>query len=239
MLVLRVRLLSDYAERYLEKARKLPKETGFWASMNRLFSGNRGRKFKIFGSCGGEATEEELVSEGFAAFCEIDKRRIYFKKTSQDCEVAIKQGKEIWDMSDWGTDREFVVRFIAECYFMVTRDDFRIDDDEQKVIQALIGYIEPTREEVDEARGMVYWSLIENVIEDNEVTEDESYTMNRIREALQINEKDVFELHRKALLQRYEELRENADENEEIDLISFEKLKRMAERLGISTEIFK
>ncbi|MEW6711957.1 MAG: hypothetical protein AB1403_19195, partial [Candidatus Riflebacteria bacterium] len=119
-----------------------------------------------------------------------------------------------------------------------TRDDFQIDDEEKLVLQAVIGYIEPSVEEIEEARNLVYWTLVENVLEDEVVTDDESETMFMIRQALALNEKDVYEIHRLSLLSRYNELREAQKEEKEIDLASFERLKRMADRLGISVELF-
>lgn len=234
----RVRLLSDYAQRYQKKAQHLTHESGFWTALISLFK-NQKRTIDIFGDSGAAASEEDLLQHEFTPFCEIDKRRIYFRRSNAELEVAIRDDKGPWDLSEWGLGKEFVVRFIAECYFMVTRDDLKIDDDEKAVLNALLGYIEPTAEEVEMARNMVYWTLIENVIEDDVVTDEESETMLKIREALQLDEKYVFQLHKRALLERYEELKEENQESQELDLTKFEQLKRMAERLGISEEIFQ
>lgn len=233
----RVCLLSDYAQRYQTKAGKLKHETGFWTALFSIFK-EQNRAHEVLGFNGSATDETELINQGFTPFCEIDKRRIYFKKTQAELEVAIKNGDQLWDLSDWGFGKEFVIRFIAECYFMVTRDDLKIDDEEKAVLNAIVGYIEPTAEEVEMARNMVYWTLIENVIEDDIVTEDETETMLKIRQALQLDEKYVYQLHKRALLERYNELKAENEESQELDLSKFEKLKRMAERLGISEEIF-
>ncbi|MFZ5952020.1 MAG: hypothetical protein ACOYXC_15035 [Candidatus Rifleibacteriota bacterium] len=233
----RVRLLSDYAQQYQNKANLWSSTTGLWPALLSLFK-EQARKFEIFGYAGGDISEETLMSLGFAPFCEIDRRRIYFHRNSHELQVAISLDDHFWDLTDWGAGKDFVVRFVAECYFMVTRDDFQIDDEEKLVLQAVIGYIEPSMEEMVEARNLVYWTLVENVLEDEVVTDDESETMFKIRQALALNEKDVYEIHRLSLLNRYNDLRESQKEEKEIDLTSFERLKRMAERLGISVELF-
>lgn len=237
MFASRVRLLSDYAERYHARINELPRETGFWAALMSIFKDSK-RKQEIFGYSGAATSASELVEDGFAPFCEIDQRRIYFQKSPDEIQVAIIKGEEIWNLSDWGVGKEFVTRFIAECFFMVTRDDLKIDEEEQKVLNAIIGYIEPSQEEVEMARNMVYWTLVENVIEDDIVTEEESETMLKIRQALAVDEKYVYQLHKRALIERYQDLKNTTDNENEIDLTRFEKLKRMADRLGISEEIF-
>jgi hypothetical protein len=237
MFASRVRLLSDYAERYQTKINDLPRETGFWPALLSIFK-NTERKQTILGYFGDANQESELVEAGFAPFCEIDQRRILFHKSPKEIQVAIINGEQVWNLADWGVDKEFVTRFIAECFFMVTRDDLKIDEQEHKVLNAIIGYIEPSHEEVEMARNMVYWTLVENVIEDDVVTEEESETMLKIREALAVDEKNVYHLHKQALIDRYLELKNETENETEIDLARFEKLKRMADRLGISEEIF-
>ena len=237
MLISRVRLLSDYAQRYQENASRLFKEPNIWSSVLNLFRDKK-QKTRICGYEGIAKTEEELAQDGLVPFCEIDRRRIYFSKVRNEIIVAIRTRDEIWDLKEWGRDSEFVVRFIAECYFMVTRDDFKIDNEEKAVLQALIGYIEPAYDDLVAARNIVYWSLVENVIEDDEVTDEESEIMMRIRAALRIDEKEVFQIHRKALIEKYAELKAETHDAEELDLVRFEKLKRMAERLGVSSDIF-
>lgn len=235
----RVKLLSDYAERYLVNSEKIHKGEGFWGRLMALFSSNE-RSFALSGAQGEDLkkNETELLESGYAPFCEIDGRRIYFRKKAESCEVIIRQNDQSWDLSEWSSGRSFITRLIAECYFMVTRDDFRIDDTEQKVIHALIGYLEPSLDEIVEARNMVYWTLIENVIEDDLVTEEESDTMLKIREALQIKEEDTYALHTKALNERYEQLKYETHDDEQIDLMKLAKIRQMAEKLGVDTENF-
>jgi hypothetical protein len=237
MFASRVKLLSDYAERYGSKAEKMCKNKGFWCSLFELLDPKE-RSFSISGTDLIGVDESELLTDSFAPFCEIDGRKFYFKKDQFVCQAAILSGNKTWDLSTWGADSDFIQRLIAECYFMVTRDDYRIDEDEQKVLQALIGYLEPTSFEINAARNMVYWTLIDKVIEDNLVTEEESDAMQKIREALNIDEQDVYELHTKALKDRYEELKQESQKDSQIDLMKLEQLKNMAEKMGISRKIF-
>ncbi|MEW6710171.1 MAG: hypothetical protein AB1403_10150, partial [Candidatus Riflebacteria bacterium] len=111
----RVRLLSDYAQQYQNKANQLSAETGFWPALLSLFK-EQSRKNEIFGYSGGDISEETLLSMGFAPFCEIDRRRIYFHRNSHELQIAISLDAQLWDLSDWGVGKEFVVRFVAECY---------------------------------------------------------------------------------------------------------------------------
>ena len=234
----RVKLLSDYAASYSEQQKHQNDGSPFWQGLMALFTGTR-RDLLISGPAEElPETEAELENAGFAPFCEIDGRKIYFRKKADNIEVSIWQNRAPWDLSEWGSGKEFVVRFIAECYFMVTRDDFKIDDEENKVLKALIGYIQPTQNEIIQARNTVYWSLVEKVLEDNLVTDEESDTLYKIREALEIEESDAKTIHGQALLERFNLAKEAAKENNQLNLEQFEKIKRMADRLGIDPEDF-
>lgn len=228
----RVQLLSDYAERYMVKSEKIYQGNGFWEGLTSLFSPGK-RSYEIYGTSFLEASEKDLLDDNYAPFCEIDQRKIYFRKDKEVCMVAIRCKEDLWDLSEWGEGEAFVTRLIAEVYFMVTRDDFKIDEDERKVLHALIGYIEPTLSEIIDARNMVYWTLVEAVMEDDLITEEEDEMMLNIREALQIKPEDACGLHRKALLERLEEAKEYCEENVEIDLAKLDKIKKMAEKLGV------
>jgi hypothetical protein len=235
----RVKLLSDYAASYSEQQKHRTDNSPFWQALVTLFTGTR-RDLYISGPVDElPETEAELENAGFAPFCEIDGRKIYFRKKADNIEVSIWQDREPWDLSEWGSGKEFVVRFIAECYFMVTRDDFKIDDEENQVLQALIGYIQPTQNEIIQARNTVYWSLVENVLEDDLVTDEESETLYRIREALKINETDARQIHEQSLLDKFKQAKETARENNQLDLEKLEKIKKMADRLGIDPEDFE
>ncbi|MGM0600800.1 MAG: hypothetical protein ACQETH_13400 [Candidatus Rifleibacteriota bacterium] len=235
----RVKLLSDYAATYSEQLKHQNDGSPFWQALMALFTGSR-RDLHISGPVEElPETEAELENEGFAPFCEIDGRKIYFRKKADNIEVSIWQDREPWDLSEWGTGKEFVIRFIAECYFMVTRDDFKIDEEEHRVLKALIGYIQPTQDEIVQARNTVYWTLVEKVLEDNLVTDEESETLNKIREALEIDDSDAKEIHEQSLLEKFNLAKEAANENNQLDLEQLEKIKRMADRLGINPEDFK
>ena len=136
----RVTLLSDYAGQYLQKGQE--SETGgLWNNMISLF-GSRKSRPGISGFQGQLESADYLSDEGFAPFCKIDDRIIHVKKNQEECLIAISQNDKVWDLTTWGEDYMFATRFIAECYFMITRDDYHIDDDERTVFRAIIGCIE-------------------------------------------------------------------------------------------------
>ncbi|GAB4267596.1 MAG: hypothetical protein Kow0029_02190 [Candidatus Rifleibacteriota bacterium] len=232
-----VRLLSDYAERYVRKADNVYNPGGFWGELLSAFS-EKSRDYEIYGTDLEEASEEDLIAEGYAPFCEIHGRRIFFRKTSELCMVAIRCNDQLWDLDEWGEGEEFIIRLIAECYFMVTRDDFKIDEDEAKVLRALIGYLEPTCDELVEARNMVYWTLVENVIEDDHVSEEENELLESIRRALEIRAEDVHELHTSALRGKLQQLKNESEDSRQLDLVKLDSLKKMAEKLGVNPDIF-
>jgi hypothetical protein len=235
MLYARVQLLSDYAEQYLEKGARIQKEKGLWGSLIGAFKGKPQRlEYQI-------PEEDYLVVEnleerGFAKFCRINKVTIYLRKNDQKVEVAIAEKGNLWDISDWGHGYSFITRFIAECYFMVTKDDMVIDQEEQKVLLALFGCLEPSHQEILEARNLVYWTLIAKVIEDDIVTDEEKETMAKIRETLSLTNKNVDSMHKEALKEHYLQVKESDDKDTPQRL---EKIKTMAKRLDISAKIFE
>ncbi|MBU1109784.1 MAG: hypothetical protein KKB51_24090, partial [Candidatus Riflebacteria bacterium] len=164
MLESRVMLLSDYAQNYVEKGRKTAEKSGFWGRMINKMSSNKPAERKLTAGVGDELKPADLVDEDFAPFCKIDERTIHIKKTADECWVAVIEDDELWDLTEWGEDYCFVTRLLAEVYFMITRDDFHIDDDEKTVFQALTGCLEATSQEVIDARNLVYWTLLDNVV---------------------------------------------------------------------------
>jgi len=126
----------------------------------------------------------------------------------------------------------FITRFIAECYFMITRDDYHIDDDERTVFRAIVGCIEATSQEILDARNIVYWTLIEKVVEDGVVTEEELSVMAKIRKELEIDSHNVEELHTKALNDYYDLVRQRHKESD-YGLEELEKIQEMAKLLNV------
>ncbi len=229
----RVTLLSDYAETYRQKGLYTVGEKGFWQRLIEALKASE-KRLPIAGM-GDEIGFSQLQSEGFTPFCKIDERIIFAKKTKNEAWIAIAEDEELWDLSDWGEDTFFVTRLLAECYFMITRDDFRIDEDEREVFLSLVGLLQATSDEIKDARNLVYWTLVENVIEDNEITDEEEETMVQIRTALEMEGEDVKELHRKAI-QEYYNLVVDFAEGEEPDLEKLASIKEMADKLGVSIE---
>lgn len=227
----RVTLLTDYAGQYMQKGRNAEKG-GLWSQMIGLFGTHKARP-RISGFMGGsDFSQEMLLDEGFAPFCKIDKRVIHLKKNLEEIIVAISEDAEVWDLSDWGEDYIFLTRFIAECYFMITRDDYHIDEDERTVFQALVGCLEATAQEIIDARNIVYWTLVEKVIEDGVVTEEEFSAMAKIRKELELDQHDVDSLHQKALNDYYELIRQQG-ENDPDGLEQLEKIQEMAHLLNV------
>lgn len=233
MLESRVMLLSDYAQNYLEKGRKAAEKAGFWGRMITAMSGTKQSERKITAGVGDELSPEDLAGEDFAPFCKIDDKTIYIKKTTDECWVAVVEDNELWDLTDWGEDYCFITRLLAEVYFMITRDDFRIDDDEKTVFQALTGCLEATSQEVIDARSLVYWTLLDNVVEDEVITDEEHETLARIRAELDLDDKNVAELHQK-IIKDYYTIICNFSEDGEPDFDQLENIKEMAKRLGVS-----
>jgi hypothetical protein len=226
----RVTLLSDYASAYSEKGLRLAGEKGFWQRLiDKLVP--KKRSFMVAG-IGTEIEFEDLEAEGFAPFCKIEDRYFYVGKTNEACWVAISENTEIWDLSDWGDNSFFVANLLAEVYFMIVRDDYKIDEDERSVFLALVGLLEATGQEISDARNLVYLTLVEEVISDNEVTAEEEATMSVIRNALEIKTDDVNNMHRIAIQEYYNMAIEFSDGDIEI----LARIKSMADRLGVSIE---
>lgn len=226
----RATLLSDYAGQYLQKGRDA--EAGnLWTQMIGLFGNHKARPM-ICGFDGGEVSPEVLFDEGFAPFCKIDQRVIHVKKNQEECTVAISEGARTWDLSDWGEDYMFVTRFIAECYFMITRDDLHIDEDERMVFRALVGCLDATAQEIIDARNIVYWTLVEKVVEDGVVTEEELSAMASIRKELELDQHDVQTLHVKALNDYYELVRKQGEASPD-GLEQLDKILKMAQLLNV------
>jgi len=234
MLESRVMLLSDYAQNYVEKGRKAAEKKSFWGSMINTMAGQKTTtERKLTAGIGDELQPADLVAEDFAPFCKIDDRTIHIKKNASECWVAIVEDDELWDLSDWGEDYCFVTRLLAEVYFMITRDDFHIDEDERTVFQALTGCLEATSNEVIDARNLVYWTLLDNVVEDDVITDEEHETLARIRAELELEDKNVKELHQKIIKQHYEITSKFSDDGRP-DLDQIENIKEMAARLGVT-----
>ncbi|HAE39404.1 MAG TPA: hypothetical protein DCG57_12310 [Candidatus Riflebacteria bacterium] len=117
---------------------------------------------------------------------------------------------------------------------MVTRDDFHIDEDEKTVFQALTGCLEATDKEVSDARSLVYWTLLDNVVEDEVITDEEHETLARIRKELELDDTDVKDLHKKIIKDYYEIACKFSDDGQQPDFDQLENIKDMATRLGVT-----
>ena len=235
MLYARVQLLSDYAEQYFEKGAQIQQEKGLWGTLIGAFKG-KPKRLNYQSPEEDYLVVENLEERGFGKFCRINKVTIYLRKNDQNVEIAIAEKGKLWDISDWGHGYSFITRFIAECYFMVTKDDMIIDKDEQRVLLALFGCLEPSHQEILEARNLVYWTLIAKVIEDDIITDEEEATMAKIRETLNLKNKNIDSMHKEALKDHYQQVKESDSQDTPQRL---EKIRTMAYKLGINTEIFE
>ena len=232
----RVKLLNDYAEKYVKKGFEISKEKGFWGNLlGRHGRDENANELTIYSPS--EIDFCNLEADGFVSFCKIGEVVIYLRIVDDLNEVVITENKKIWDCSDWGSGYTLRTRLLAECYFMVTKDDFKIDEAEMQVMSALIGFLEPSHQEVIDSRNFVYWTLIEKVIEDDIVTDEELETMYKIRQALELSEKNVDTLHKEAIIDYYIFVKNSSSETE-IDLSKLAQIKNMAVKLGLSESIF-
>jgi hypothetical protein len=118
---------------------------------------------------------------------------------------------------------------------MITRDDFHIDDDEKTVFQALTGCLEATSDEVSDARNLVYWTLLDNVVEDEVITDEEHETLAKIRKELELDDKNVKELHQK-IIDDYYDITCKFSEDDTPDDDQLDNIKEMAARLGVTVK---
>lgn len=227
----RVSLLSSTAREFLTKPAAPKKTGGFWSGLIFLFEDPEDRG-NIYPPPMDLTKETDLISLGYEPFAKIGEVRILIKIYEKDREVAFSENGELWDIADWGVGSRFRSRFLAECYFMVTKDDFKIDEREKEVLNALFGCLNPTREEINEAKAMVYWTLVESTMEDRILTDEEQDTMDQIIAALELTEKDLKELHEKAIQERFADLTENA-ENDPITEEKIAKIEKMATIVGL------
>lgn len=233
----RVCLLSDFAAGFVEKGRKISGGNShyFWNGIIKAFSADANARDFYISGISTELSTAQLEEEQFIKFCKIENRYIYVQKTQKECWVAIVENGSVWDLSDWGEDYCFVTRLIAEVYFMITRDDYRIDQDEKTVFEAIVGCIDASAAEIIDARCLVYYSLLENVIADRVITHEEEQEMALIRDALEMRASDVNELHRK-LLKDYYSITLKFNSGQEISIQQQNEILEMADKLGVEVD---
>jgi hypothetical protein len=201
----RVCLLSDLARSCLEKPAERQAPRGFWSSLSTLFGKERG-DVEARPCPFDNPFEKQLLDEGYIPFCKIGDIRFLVKEEGPHRYLAIMENGQTWDLSEWGSGTIFRSRLVAETYFMVTKDDFRIDEQEAEVLRAIFAFFQVTSEEIAAAKELVYWTLVENTMEDGVITDEEQETMARITAALELSDEDRLELHRRAIDQRFNEL---------------------------------
>lgn len=234
----RVGLLSDFARSFVEKGRIITCETekGVWSEVLKSMSCSDMSRGRFISGIATELHLEQLLSEGFIPFCKIENRKVFIQKSDHECWVAITEDDIVWDLTEWGENYCFATRFMAEIYFMITRDDFFIDEEENLAFQALAGCIEITKRELTDARCLVYWTLLDHVIKDEVITEEEEKTMEMVREALQMENKDIVELHEKIIVD-YCKITLEFNEGKKLDSEQISNIKAMTSKLGISPNI--
>jgi len=228
-------LLSREAEDFLVKKSAQNAKTGFWAEIQNFFS--KQEKGIIVEAAPFEGLSEEVMApSGFFPFCRIREVKTFVKTKDNRRVIAIFENGKPWDISEWGTGSDFKIRVIAEFYFMVTKDDFKIDSNEANVLLALFNCLDPSAQEIQTAKEMVYWTLVENVMEDGIVTDEEQEIMQKIRIAFDLSEKEQKELHVKAIEKKFDELLSSGEKPLQKGL---DDLIEMGRRLGIEDSKLK
>jgi hypothetical protein len=87
---------------------------------------------------------------------------------------------------------------------------------------------------VSDARNLVYWTLLDNVVEDEVITDEEHETLARIRKELELDDTDVKDLHKKIIKDYYEIACKFSDDGQQPDFDQLENIKEMATRLGVT-----
>lgn len=231
----RVSLLSNLAREFLVKPPSRKESTGFWSGLSSFFKKQKAA-FQARPSPLETVFEKSLGDEGYIPFCKIGDVRMHVKEEGQTRYLVVTEPGQSWDLSEWGTGDEFKARLVAEAYFMVTKDDFQIDEAETEVLRAIFAYFEITPEEIANAKEMVYWTLVESTMEDGVITDEEQETMARIMTALELTEADRLELHRRAIEDRFSELFDRPEGEPPATAEEIEAIAQMARRLGLEEE---
>jgi len=227
----RVCLLSEVAEKFYAEPPGASAKKGFWSSLGGLL-GTGKAKITVERADPQLLRPDDFNAAGFVPFAKIGEVFIHLKIAGNHREVAVIENDTPWDLSDWGEADTFRSRFLAECYFMVTKDDFQIDEHETKVLHALFNCLQPSSQEIIEAKGMVYWTLVASTMEDRVLTEEEMDTMDKVIAALELSKDDLRILHENAILDKFTELRDNA-EQDPVTEEKIEMIERMAANVGL------
>jgi Na+-transporting NADH:ubiquinone oxidoreductase subunit NqrC len=227
----RVCLLSEVAERFHAQPSAPAAKKGFWSGLA-SFLGTRKDEITVASAGSHFETGEALGVADFVPFAKIGDVFIYIKVSGNHREVALVENDKPWDLTEWQESGAFRSRFLAECYFMVTKDDYQIDEQEAKVLHALFNCLNPSSEEIAEAKAMVYWVLVAYTMEDRVLTEEEMDTMDKVIAALELTKEDLQNLHETAIREKFNELATNV----ETDPVTEEKIamiERMAANVGL------
>jgi hypothetical protein len=174
----------------------------------------------------------DLSARGFGPFARIRTVRLHVLPSQRVQEIVFEENGAFWDLSEWGEKTHFKSRVLAECYFLVTRDDFQIDAAEAEVLRALTTFLQPAHFEAAMAREIVYWSLVDHVLEDNVLSEEEEGILERIAIALSLTRHEQNTLHLKAIREKLEGLATRT-EGQTITMAEIDAVLAMAERLRV------
>jgi hypothetical protein len=234
----RVCLTSDYARQFTTKASVRTANKGFWSNLLERFNESRG-EITLQPTSLAAPNPGSLEGLGYQPFCKIGEVRVHIREFGNLREVAILEDGQPWDLSEWGAGPTFKSRLVAEMYFMVTRDDFQIDEQEATVLMALFNCIRPSPEQIAEAKEMVYWTLVENTMEDGVITDEEQEVMGMIRVALELTPTEVATLHCKAVEERLREIIMRPDGEPAPTLTEVDQALQMADRLQVDLHLLK
>lgn len=233
-----VRLLSARAEACYQESvsgKKGPK--GFWAGLKTLFGKTGGSRRLSLPPVGG-LKSADLEPKGFQPFCQVRDVGMWIMEEADVCHLVFSRNGEIWDISEWNETGMLGARVLAEFYFMVIKDDFQIDAEERKVLQAVTSLLQIPTDQIEAAKALVFWSLVDSVCEDDVVTDEENEQLGKIIKALEISANEQMDLSVRMVKEKFEEILQEAPPRDIVE-VRVDKIRNMAKMLGVADSAFE
>lgn len=231
-----VRLLSERAETcYQESVSSKKGPKGFWAGLKTLFGTTKGNRCLSLPSVEGLKCAD-LESKGYQPFCQVRDVAMWIREEADVCHLVFSRDGEIWDISEWNETGMLGARVVAEFYFMVIKDDFQIDAEERKVLQAVTSLLQITTDQVEAAKALVFWSLVDSVCEDDVVTDEENEQMAKIIKALEISAQEQMDLSVRMVKEKFDGILQDAPPRDIVE-VRVNKIRNMAKMLGVADNV--
>lgn len=196
-------LMSDFARECAAKGDWRVSTTPFWVRLLGTTLPQRSNAVRLTHPPYPPQSLEEIAKRGFAPFISLGEIQLFERLGAGDTrEIVLFNGSDFWDTEEWHEVGNFKSRLLAELYFRATRDDLHIDEQEQEVLRAVTGLIQPDRAELGLARSMLYWTLVDKVLEDDVVTDEEQTTMQLIQQELGLTAEELVDVHREGLKEK-------------------------------------